>query len=334
MPKLKMSKVNERVLVTGGAGYIGSVLTRILLSKGYKVRVIDNLSFGGESLIDIFLNPNFEFVKGDIRNEQGVLCALNGVNSVCHLAAIVGDPACRMFSEDARKINWDASVKLFELCEKNAINKFVFASTCSNYGKTKDENKYYIDEDSELCPVSLYAELKVQYEDYLLNKKKNSAICRTVLRYSTVYGASPRLRFDLTVNEFTRDAAIKKQLTIFGEHFWRPYCHVHDLARAAVLALGSENVNVNNQVFNVGDTSENYTKQMLVNEIRKVVKDVDVNFVQQTEDPRDYRVDFAKIQKQLGFEITRRVPDGVKELYSLISSGLISEPYSKKYCNT
>ena len=328
-----MSKVNKRVLVTGGAGYIGSVLTRILLSKGYKVRVIDNLSFGGAGLIDIFSNPNFEFVNDDIRNEQAIVSALHGVDCVCHLAAIVGDPACRTFAEDARKINWDASVKLFELCEKNAIAKFVFSSTCSNYGRIKNQGKY-VDEDSDLCPVSLYAELKVDYEDYLLNKKKSSAICKTVLRYSTVYGASPRLRFDLTVNEFTRDAAIKKELTIFGEQFWRPYCHVHDLASAAVLALESERLIVNNQVFNVGDTSENYTKRMLVNEIRKVVKDVNVNFVEKMEDPRDYRVEFAKIQKQLGFNITRRVPDGVKEIYSLISSGIISEPYSNKYSNT
>ena len=281
----------------------------------------------------MFSNPNFEFVRGDIRDEQDILASLSDVNCVCHLAAIVGDPACKMFSEDARQINWDASVKLFELCEKKGIENFVFASTCSNYGKMDDKSKY-VDENAALYPVSLYAQLKVQYEDYLLNKQKGSAVCKTVLRFATVYGASPRLRFDLTVNEFTRDAAIKKELAIFGEQFWRPYCHVRDLASSAVLALESEKLKVNNQVFNVGDTSENYTKQMLVNEIRKVVRDVNVKFVRKTEDPRDYRVDFEKIRKQLGFKITRRVPDGVKEIYSLICSGIVSEPYAKKYANT
>ena len=324
--------MNKRVLVTGGAGYIGSVLVRILLQKGYYVRVLDNLSFGGDALVDVFLHPQFEFYRGDIRNDADLKIALTGIDYVCHLAAIVGDPACKMFANDARQINWEASVKLFEMCERKGIEKFVFASTCSNYGKMENSDQL-ITETSELRPVSYYAELKVQYESFLLEEKVQSPVCKTVLRFSTVYGASSRLRFDLTVNEFTRDAVLKKELTIFGEQFWRPYCHVYDLASSVVLVLENDNVKVNNEVFNVGDTSENYTKKMLVEEIQKVVKDLKVKYVQKNEDPRDYRVNFDKLANTLNFRITRKVPDGIKEISAMITSGIISDPYSKKYSN-
>ncbi len=263
----------KKVLVTGGAGYIGSVLVRILLKKGYAVKVIDNLSFGGDALVDIFDNPAFEFYNGDIRKEEDIKEALKGVNYVCHLAAIVGDPACKMFAEDAEQINWDASVKLFDLCEKSGVEKFVFASTCSNYGKMENSSGY-VTETSALRPVSLYAELKVKFEKYLLEERADSPLCKTVLRFSTVYGASSRLRFDLTVNEFVRDAIIKKELTIFGEQFWRPYCHVYDLANSAALILEADNNKVNNNVFNVGDTSENYNKKCWLKKFRKLFQNL------------------------------------------------------------
>ena len=324
--------MSKKVLVTGGAGYIGSVLVRILLSKGYKVKVLDNLSFGGHSLIDVFTNPNFEFFKGDVRNQNDVDYALQDINYVCHLAAIVGDPACKLFSDDAMSINWDASVKLFESCEKHNVEKFIFASTCSNYGKMLD-SAAYLTEESELRPVSLYAELKVKYENYLLIQKKASSVDKTVLRFSTVYGASPRLRFDLTVNEFTRDALINKQLTIFGEQFWRPYCHVFDLASSVALVLDSKKELVNNEVFNVGNTTENYNKKMLVEEISKVISDLKVTYVTKVEDPRDYKVNFDKITNKLGFKITKTVPEGIQEIHDIINKGLIADPYSKIYSN-
>jgi nucleoside-diphosphate-sugar epimerase len=308
-------------------------LVRILLQKGYKVKVIDNLSFGGQSLIDVFTNPDFEFFKGDIRNAEDVDTALNDIDYVCHLAAIVGDPACKMFSADANSINWDASVSLFNTCEKRGIKKFVFASTCSNYGKMVDQNAF-VHEDSELRPVSLYAELKVKYEHFLLQEKSKSPVDKTVLRFSTVYGASSRLRFDLTVNEFTRDALIKKQLTIFGEQFWRPYCHVYDLANSVALVLESPAAKVNNEVFNVGDTKENYNKKMLIEEIQKIIPELQVSYVSKVEDPRDYRVNFEKIKKQLDYKITRTVPVGIKEIHDIVKSGIISDPYAKIYSNT
>ena len=321
-----------KVLVTGGAGYIGSVLIRLLLQKGFTVRVLDSLKFGGESLFDVMLHPRFEFMKGDIRDAASVSTALEDIDVIIHLAAIVGDPACKKFSEEANATNWKASVDLFEAAEKAGIKRFLFASTCSNYGKMPDPDSFVV-ETSALSPVSLYAELKVKFEKYLLEERKESKMCSTALRFSTVYGFSPRIRFDLTVNEFTRNAFIYGEQDIWGQQFWRPYCHVDDLARSLVLVLESTEEKVRANVFNVGNTGENYTKGMIIAEVCKVVPNVKVHFVESSEDPRDYRVNFDKINDKLGFNITKKVPQGVKEIYTLLKSGIITDPYSKKYKN-
>ena len=321
----------KKVLVTGGAGYIGCVMVRQLLDKGYSVRVIDSLKWGGESLFDLITNNDFELQKGDIRNIEDVKKALINVNYVIHLAAIVGDPACSKFSDEAKETNWDGSVNLFEECEKLGIERFVFASTCSNYGKMKDSDSY-VKENSELNPVSLYAELKVKFENYLLDKKNSSNICSTALRFSTVYGFSPRMRFDLTVNEFTRNMVLENFQEIWGEQFWRPYAHVDDLCRASILVLESEKSKVKSQVFGVGDTNENYQKGMIIREINKLV-DGDIKYVAKDEDPRDYRVNFSKIKNELGFSISKTVPDGIKEIKKIVESGIITDCYSSKFKN-
>ena len=321
-----------KVLVTGGAGYIGSVLVRQLLQKGYKVRALDSLKFGGDALYEVMLNPNFEFIKGDIRNAKDVETALTGIDAVAHLAAIVGDPACKKFSDEAHETNWNGSVALFEAAEKAGIKKFVFASTCSNYGKMPDPDSF-VTETSELRPVSLYAELKVKFEKYILEERKNSNMCATSLRFSTVYGFSPRIRFDLTVNEFTRNATINGEQEIWGAQFWRPYCHVEDLARAVIVVLETDNAKVKSEVFNVGSTDENYNKGMIIEEVCKVVPNVKVNYVDMNEDPRDYRVNFDKIKSQLGYSITKKVPDGVKEIYTLLKTGVVTDSFSQKFRN-
>ena len=321
-----------KVLVTGGAGYIGSVLVRQLLDKGYKVRAFDSLKFGGDALYDVMLHPNFEFMKGDIRNAAEVSKALEGIDAIAHLAAIVGDPACKKFSDEANETNWDGSVALFEAAEKAGVKRFVFASTCSNYGKMPDPNSFVV-ETSELNPVSLYAELKVKFEKYLLEDRKDANMCSTALRFSTVYGFSPRIRFDLTVNEFTRNATINGEQEIWGAQFWRPYCHVDDLARAVVLVLESDEAKVRANVFNVGTTEENYNKGMIIEEVCKGVPNTKVNYVEMNEDPRDYRVNFDKIKNELGFTITKKVPDGVKEIYTLLSTGIVTDSFSQKFRN-
>ena len=321
-----------KVLVTGGAGYIGSVLVRQLLNKGYSVRALDNLNFGGDALIDVMLNPNFEFMKGDVRNAEDVKLALEGVEAIAHLAAIVGDPACKKYSDDANTTNWDGSVALFDAAEAAGVKRFVFASTCSNYGKMSDPDSF-VTETSELNPVSLYAELKVKFEKYLLEDNKDSNMCSTALRFSTVYGFSPRIRFDLTVNEFTRNATVNGEQPIWGAQFWRPYCHVDDLARAVVLVIESPDEKVRANVFNVGSTEENYNKGMIIEEVCKVVPNVKVDYVEMNEDPRDYRVNFDKIKNELGYTITKTVPDGVKEIYTLLKTGIVTDSFSQKFRN-
>ena len=325
----------KNILVTGGAGYVGSGLLRELLLKGYNVTCIDNLLFGGESLLDIWHNKNFTFYKCDINDSQKLdeVFLKNNFDGVIHLAAIVGDPACKINSDLAIKTNFESSKNLLEKSKNSEVSKFIFASTCSNYGKM-DDPEAYVDENSKLAPVSLYAELKVKFEKYMLGEmKKLDGFSPTSLRFSTVYGLSPRMRFDLTVNEFTKDLALGKELIIFGEQFWRPYCHVKDFSNAFITVLNSPDEKVAYNVFNVGDTKENYTKQMIVNEIKKVLPNSKIKYVKKNEDPRDYRVNCDKIKNELGFKISMTVPDGIKEIKRVIQENLIQDPEDQKYYN-
>ena len=322
----------KNVLVTGGAGYIGSVLVRQLLKKKYQVKVLDILNFGGESLIGIFNNPNFSFIKGDVRKIEDLKEAIDGVYAVIHLASIVGDPACSAQPEIAEDTNWKASKELFNLCNANKrVKQFIFASTCSNYGKMEGDN--FLNEESPLNPVSLYAKLKVKFEKYLLGSEKRDDLISTILRFSTVYGLSPRIRFDLTINEFVRELALERELVIFGEQFWRPYCHVEDLARACVLVIESNSQKINHEVFGVGDTRENYQKKMLADELLKIFPKGKIKYVHKDEDPRNYRVDFSKIKNELGFSITKKVPNGMKEIATILKDNLLINPFDKKYQN-
>jgi len=321
------------VLVTGAAGYIGSVLVGQLLAMKYKVIGVDMLMFGGDSIIGIYNHPQFKFIKADIRDIDLIRPILDETDAIVHLAAIVGDPACAKDPELATSINWEGSVGLLKAAnESRAVKRFIFASTCSNYGKM--EGDAFITEESPLNPISLYAELKVRFEQYLLKTDFREDLCTTALRFATVYGISPRIRFDLTVNEFTRDVALGRELLIFGEQFWRPYCHVEDLARACIAVLEADPAQVSKNVFNVGDIKENYQKKMLAEELKKLIPDMKVKYVQKNEDPRDYRVSFDKITQELGFNITKTVPDGMKEIIRILNDGIISDPDNQKYRNT
>ena len=325
----------KNILVTGGAGYVGSGLLRELLANGYSVTCVDNLMFGGESLLDIWHNKNFTFINCDINDSEKLnnVFSKNNFDGVIHLAAIVGDPACKLYSDLANKTNWTSSKWLIEKSKSAGVSKFIFASTCSNYGKM-DDPEAYVDENSRLAPVSLYAELKVKFEKYMLSQMKRiDGFSPTSLRFSTVYGLSPRMRFDLTVNEFTKDLALEKELVIFGEQFWRPYCHVKDFSNAFITVLRAPVAKVAYNVFNVGDTTENYTKQMLIDEIIKVIPGSKIKYVDKNEDPRDYRVNSDKIRRELGFEITMRVPDGIEEIKRMVQEGVIQDPEDQKYYN-
>ena len=321
----------KQVLVTGGAGYIGSVLVSLLLEKEYKVRVIDRIMFGGEALLNYLNNPDFEFIKGDIRVNNDVEKAMKDIDFVAHLAAIVGDPACAIDEDLTKSTNLTGAKLVYEIANKFGVKQFIFSSTCSNYGKM--EGNDYVTETSKLAPVSLYAETKVEFEKYLLNQNKDNLCKPTVLRFSTVYGLSQRPRFDLTVNEFTKELALGRELVIFGEQFWRPYCHVVDLARAVITVIEANVDNVKFDVFNVGDTSENYTKKMLVEEIAKQIPSSKIKYVEKNEDPRDYRVNFDKIKNKLNFEITKTVPEGIAQIKQVVEDGFFNNPDDSKYKN-
>ncbi len=321
-----------KVLVTGVAGYIGSVLTNKLLDKGFEVIGIDNLLYGGESLLSIYNHPKFKFYKKDIRNIETIVSLVNEVDAVIHLAAIVGDPACAKQPQLAISTNLDGSINLLKAANNSySVKNFIFASTCSNYGKM--EGNRYVTEESTLKPVSLYAELKVKFEEIMLDGEYRKNFCPTALRFATAYGISPRMRFDLTVNEFTKDAALGRELTIFGEQFWRPYCNVEDLANACILLLESEPDKVYKNVFNVGDTRENYQKKMLAEELKKLIPDLKIKYVKKDEDPRDYKVSFEKIKNVLGFQITKTVPQGMEEIIRVIKDNIISDPDNPRYSN-
>ena len=320
----------KKVLVTGGAGYIGSVLTRELISRGCEVVVADALLFGGEALLDLLSHPRFTFAKADVTNGSGLaeLFGTHGFDAVVHLASIVGDPACRAQPELAARTIWEGSKNLIEMCESYGVERFVFASTCSNYGKM--ESGGMLDEDAPLRPVSLYAELKVKFEEHLLGR--STPVCFTILRFATVYGLSQRPRFDLTINEFTRDALLKGELEIYGPQFWRPYCHVRDIASAVTLVLESDAEKVAGKTFNVGSNEENYQKRMIADEVSKQIP-VKLIYAEKDEDPRDYRVSFDRIAA-LGFAPSLRLPDGIREIAGAIRDGLITDPYSTRYANS
>jgi nucleoside-diphosphate-sugar epimerase len=321
-----------KILVTGGAGYIGSTLVPLLLNAGHSVRVLDNLSHGGAPLLGLWSDPAFDFLPGDIRDRSAVTSALSGIDAVVHLAAVVGDPACARDPALTRSVNLEASLALIEESRCSAVQRFVFASTCSNYGKMNDANQF-VDEESELRPVSLYAETKVAVEKVLLASGDGQAWCPTPLRFATIFGTSPRMRFDLTINEFTMEMVVKKRLVVFGEQFWRPYIHVRDAARAIKLVLESAPGKVAARVFNVGATDQNFQKQQLVELIRPHAPDAIVEFVHKTEDPRDYRVSFSRISKELGFHITRTVSEGIAEVSKLVRESVIDDFENRSYRN-
>jgi len=322
----------NQILVTGAAGYIGSALVRLLLDGGARVTAADSLAFGGESILPLLAHPNFRFVKCDVRQPQSLVEYLRGTDAVVHLAGIVGDPACARDPELAKSVNLEATKSLYELCDAAGVDRFVFASTCSNYGKMEDPNAF-VTEESRLAPISVYAETKVAAEEFLLGQPRTRHCKPTCLRFSTVFGLSPRVRFDLTVNDFTKELTLGRELLVFGEQFWRPYCHVIDLARAVVLTLQSDERVVAFDVFNVGDDQQNYTKGMIVELLKQEIPTARIRYVSKDEDPRDYRVTFRKIQQELEFRITRTVLDGIRETHRVLRDGFILDPDAPKYYN-
>jgi nucleoside-diphosphate-sugar epimerase len=319
-----------KVLVTGGAGYIGSVLTSHLLQVGHRVRVLDALMFGGESLLGVYDHSDFEFVRADVREAEEVAPALEGVDAVIHLAAIVGEPACRMYAELARTTNLDATISLVDQAKREGVSRFVFTSTCSNYGIS--DISILAGEEMPLNPISLYSETKVEAEKYVVGAADDT-FCASVLRLATAYGLSPRMRFDLLVNELVRDAVSRKWVVLYGPESWRPFVHVKDVARAFETVLEAPGDVISGSTFNVGADSENYQKVQLAELIKKHVPYADMEIMERKSDPRSYRVSFRKISEVLGFKTSRTVENGIVEISDAIATGVISEPFDPEYDN-
>jgi len=325
----------KNILITGGAGYIGSVLVHQLFNLGFKVTCVDKLMFGQESISDLNNKKNFIFYDCDITNfhKLGQILQSDKFDAVIHLASIVGDPACKLYKNEAYKTNWQATCWLVDKCISLGISRFIFSSTCSNYGKMENK-KVFVDENSPLKPLSLYAELKVKVENYILNEIiKTDSFNPTVLRFPTVYGPSKRMRFDLTVNEFSKEISLGRKLLVFGKQFWRPYCHVEDFANAFISVLNSPIDTIAYNVFNVGSTSENYTKKMIVDLICREIPSAKIEYIDKDEDPRDYRVNSDKIYNNLGFRTTKDVQTGIREIIDLIRSNHYNDTEDQKYYN-
>ena len=318
-------------LVTGGTGYVGALAVSELQASGRRVRVLDVLLHGQEDLAAAQEAKGVEVIRGDIRDPIARGAALDGVDEVVHLAAIVGDPACGRDPEFSNAVNIEGTQALVTDAKAAGVKRLVFASTCSNYGRMSDPT-VPVTEDGVLAPVSLYAEQKVAMEQMLLNGASED-IAVTCLRFATVYGVGPRMRFDLTVNEFARDLWADKDLEVFGEQFWRPYVHVRDAARAVRTALEAPVETVRGEVFNVGRSGENYRKLDLVEVIQSQVNRGRVSYVKRTEDPRDYKVSFDKVRDVLGFETTMTVPDGVAEVIAALDANSFEDPYDGRYRN-
>lgn len=319
------------VTVTGGAGYVGALLTRELLEAGADVCMLDSLLHHQDEVAAQLERDGARLVRGDVRDEAARADALDGADALVHLAGIVGDPACARDPVHSQAVNVEATRAIVGDAQRAGVGRVVFASTCSNYGRMGDPT-VPIDERGKLRPVSLYAEQKVAAERILLDLDQ-SDLSATCLRFATVYGAAPRMRFDLTVNEFTRDLWAGRPLEVFGEQFWRPYVHAGDAGRAVTLVLRAAPVDVAGQVFNIGNSDENYRKLDLVELIRGETGNGEVVFVRRTEDPRDYKISFEKVAQRLDYRVTRTVPDGIRELIGELEAGRYPDAFDGRYRN-
>jgi nucleoside-diphosphate-sugar epimerase len=321
------------VIVTGAAGYIGTVVADALLHAGWNVVGLDSLMYGPRSLLNLLSSPRFWLRRVDLTDHAAVLDVLGAIrpSRVVHLAAIVGDPACRARPELARRVNLDATNHLFEVCGRVGVERFIFASTCSNYGLSEDTT--VVSEESPLRPLSLYAETKVAAEQWI---EANAGSCQgIVLRFATAHGLSPRMRFDLTVNEFTRMIVERKPIELYDATTWRPYCHVLDFGRVIAECCSSAALAEPFHVMNVGSNAENYRKLDIVEKVARATS-IDANIVDVGEgrDRRNYRVSFEKLARTLGFAPRYDVAFTAAQIAEAIATGLFDgHPEDMKYGN-
>ena len=330
--KIKLSRRGvKKVLITGGAGYLGSILSRKLLDKGYKVRVFDNLTYGDEGIRGLYKNKNFQFIKGDARDISQIIEALKGVDAVIHLAAIVGDPACQLDPKETIETNYLSTKAVAEACKFNQINKFLFASTCSVYGASKGA-KERLKENSFLNPVSLYAETKLKSEEGVFSLADEN-FSPTVFRFATLYGASPRMRFDLVVNIMTANAVSGGNISITGGEQWRPNLDVSDAAEACLRWLESPIEDSGGEIFNVGVNNQNYRIIEIGRKVVRLVPGTRMEISKEKGDLRDYNVSFDKIARVLKFKPKKTMENGILEMKKLLQNKKIKDFKDYKYNN-
>ena len=331
--------MNEpHVLITGGAGYIGSYLVGELLQQGYFVTVVDKLLYGGESLLTYLPNRKFHFVKADVWESRTIRNAVRkdwpSLSAVIHLAAIAGFPACQSVGRlVAWRYNVESTQHVFEQAEALEVERFIYLSTYSNYGLSDDGNP--MTEETPLNPQSLYAETKVASERYLLAQGSHSACASLIFRPATLYGLSPRPRFDLILNQFVLEAFRKRKLLIYQRGYSRSFVHISDAVHGIILGLHLPIEKLRGQIYNVGTEEGNLTKDQVVKLILKRLPETEVNYKDITfgGDMRDINVSFKKIQKDLGFKTKYGVEDGIREVLAALQEGIIQEPDDPRYRN-
>ena len=319
---------SNRVLVIGGAGYIGSTLLGDLLEQQKKVRLLDMLMYGTEPIGEHLRHPNLEIIRADFRHVDQVVQATRGVGQVVHLGGIVGDPACSLNEDITVEVNLTATRTIAEIAKGSGVRRFVFASTCSVYG-AGDE---ILDERSELRPISLYARSKLASERVLL-EMLDTAFGPVVLRFGTVYGLSGRSRFDLVVNLLTAKAITEGEITVFGGDQWRPFVHVVDAGRAVLAALEAPLSVVRGEVFNVGSNEQNKTINEVAELVQNQIKSAQIVHADGGGDARDYRVNFNKIRRVLGYKPVWSLEDGIRQVMGAFENGQVLDYRAIEYSN-
>lgn len=317
-----------RVLVVGGAGYLGSVLTQRLLLRGFRVRVLDSFIYGRRSLDSISDNKNLEIVEGDLRNIHTCVDSLTDTGAVVLLAAIVGDPASTVRPTETIETNVLAAQALASACKRHHINRFLYASTCSVYGLGADE----LDEQASLNPVSLYARTKIESENIILGMG-DEYFSPTVLRMGTLYGYSPRMRFDLVVNTMSMKSFTERKIQVFGGKQWRPLLGVEDAADVYIRCLEANLQDVGNQVFNVGSNSQNYQIDEVAKIIGSALGDIPISWDDSNLDARNYRVCFDKLASVLQFKPQQTIDAAARIIFDNLESGVVRNPTQKIYYN-
>ncbi len=318
--------VKPRVVVTGAAGYFGAVLCQKLLHAGYDVHGVDNLRYHGDALLSLLDQPGFDFSKRDIRDAQAMQPILAGADAVVHLAALVGEPVCRLNPEETVAVNEKATTELALIAEQAGVSRFIFSSTCSNYGLCDEDRA--LNENDSLKPLSLYSETKIAAENVLLQRDYGS-MQAIVLRFATLFGVSPAMRFDLLVQEFVRDAVVTGTLEVYNPSAWRPFLHVGDAAEAVLRVLQADEPRY--RVYNVGDEALNCRKSGLADYVLTRVPQAKMRVNEKKADPRDYRVDFSRFADEFGFRATRDLRSGVEQILRLVQDGIVDDPFDKRY---